>query len=147
MDGHITEVQNLKSEAGGKMGIFDEITKGPVVGVEPRERPVESQVDRITREIEAVSPSYLKTYVISKAREFENLRKQYEQQLDLAKDEMRRLGKAADQQNLVVAKEGYKARDREWLEGLKVIPNVQVAVSNGLIDIELTVKLLVERLK
>lgn len=108
---------------------------------------MESQIDRITRELETIQPGYLKTYVISKVKEFENLRKQYEQQLDWAKAEMKRLGIAADQKNLEVAKEGYKARDREWLEGLKVIPNVQVAIGNDLIDIERTVKLLVERLK
>jgi hypothetical protein len=106
----------------------------------------ESQVERIEREIEKMDPAYLKTYVLSKAREFESLRKQYESQLSMAKDEIARLGKLADKPYMsaqAAAQEGYKSRDREWVLALGVeFPDSQVAIEGGLIEIPQTLKAL-----
>jgi hypothetical protein len=67
---------------------------GPIVKDEPK--PAESQVDRIKRELASIPDSYLRTYVESKAKEFEQLRRQYEQQLSWATVEIKRLGLLAD---------------------------------------------------
>jgi hypothetical protein len=84
---------------------MDEIIGQPTVKDEPK--PAESQVDRIKRELASIPDSYLRTYVESKAKEFEQLRVQYEQQLSWATIEIKRLGLLADKANFATAGEIY----------------------------------------
>jgi hypothetical protein len=110
------------------------------------EANVASQVDRVAKELETTPDSYLRTYVLSKAKEFESLRKSYETQLDWAKAEIRRLGTLADGKNFEAARAGRIQRDKEWLGGMSVLPGMRVAVVAGLVDIPTTVKMLVDRM-
>jgi len=106
---------------------------------------IESQVDRVKRDIETMCPDYLKTYIISKVQEFERLRSQYETQLGWANIEMTRMGQELDKRTLQAAKAGYVNRDQEWLNALQAFPELHVAMLDGLINIPETLRMLKER--
>ena len=53
------------------------------------EAKMESQMDRVNKELKGKKPDELKGYVLAKAEEFEKLREEYEQQINVLEDEVR----------------------------------------------------------
>ena len=108
---------------------------------------VENQAERIERELDRDFPERprgLKAYILSKAKEFETLRKQYETQVAQLQFELKRIRESADGQDLHSMREGYKARDREWLSEIgKMEPEAQIAIGeDGLIMVRETLTIL-----
>jgi hypothetical protein len=92
----------------------EEIFGRPIIKDEPK--PGENQVERVKRELVSIPDSYLRTYVEAKAKEFEQLRTQYETQLLWATAEIKRLGLLADR-HLVTAAEHDKEAQSGGFEG------------------------------